>query len=191
MKRFSAQKACYWLVLLLIFLLFLDVLMTPLSPAFAYFRSDDPSFIRFDSLMATFDYDIDDGLGNLLTIILHDAWQQPYTAVLSFFLLVCGICAAVILVQGIHILGAIADGEPFSPKNSVSLKRTAVCCFIVAAAALARTACSTSLKGVASALFSYTALFIPLFIMAGLLCLVMSGLFCRAAEMKQENDLTI
>jgi len=33
--------------------------------------------------------------------------------------------------------------------------------------------------------------FIPLFTMAGLLCLVMAGLFHRAAEMKAENDLTI
>ena len=43
----------------------------------------------------------------------------------------------------------------------------------------------------AAALLSYTALFIPLFTMAGLLCLVMAGLFHRAAEMKAENDLTI
>ena len=34
-------------------------------------------------------------------------------------------------------------------------------------------------------------LIVPLFAMAGLLCLVMSALFRQAAEIKAENDLTI
>ena len=38
---------------------------------------------------------------------------------------------------------------------------------------------------------SYTALFIPLFAMAGLLFLLMFGLFGQATAMKEENDLTI
>lgn len=40
-------------------------------------------------------------------------------------------------------------------------------------------------------LLSYNALFVPVFFMAGLLCLVMSALFRQAAELKAENDLTI
>ena len=40
-------------------------------------------------------------------------------------------------------------------------------------------------------LVTYNALFVPIFAMAGLLCLVMSALFRQAAEMKSENDLTI
>ncbi|MFR5405370.1 MAG: DUF2975 domain-containing protein [Oscillibacter sp.] len=63
-------------------------------------------------------------------------------------------------------------------------------CFVIAAGALGRTAFTLCRDG-AAALLSYTALFIPLFTMAGLLCLVMAGLFHRAAEMKAENDLTI
>ena len=60
---------------------------------------------------------------------------------------------------------------------------------MIAAGALGRTAFTLCRDG-AAALLSYTALFIPLFTMAGLLCLVMAGLFHRAAEMKAENDLT-
>ena len=37
----------------------------------------------------------------------------------------------------------------------------------------------------------YNALFVPIFILGGLLCLVMSALFRQAAELKAENDLTI
>ena len=97
---------------------------------------------------------------------------------------------AVFLVQGIRLLASVADGTPFSPKNAVYLQRAAAGCFVIAAGALGRTAFTLCRDG-AAALLSYTALFIPLFTMAGLLCLVMAGLFHRAAEMKAENDLTI
>ena len=40
-------------------------------------------------------------------------------------------------------------------------------------------------------LLTYNALFVPIFILGGLLCLVMSALFRQAAELKAENDLTI
>ena len=40
-------------------------------------------------------------------------------------------------------------------------------------------------------LATYNALFVPVFTMFGLLCLVMSALFRQATEMKVENDLTI
>ena len=40
-------------------------------------------------------------------------------------------------------------------------------------------------------LATYNALFVPIFTMFGLLCLVMSALFRQATEMKAENDLTI
>mgnify|MGYP005782888183 FL=1 len=42
-----------------------------------------------------------------------------------------------------------------------------------------------------SPLFTYNALFIPVFLMAGLLCLVMASLFGQAAVLREENDLTI
>ena len=180
MVRTAAQKIADVLIFLCGFLIFCDILLLPLTPALAYFRFQNPASMRFDHLLAVFAYDFDDGVGNLLEIILKEAWKSPETAVLALFLLLAGICGAVILVQGIRLLASVADGTPFSPKNAVYLQRAAAGCFVIAAGALGRTA-----------LLSYTALFIPLFTMAGLLCLVMAGLFHRAAEMKAENDLTI
>lgn len=191
MKRTSVQKLSDWLVVLLVLLLCLDILIMPLTPVFAYFRAEDPIAMEFRHLLAVFRYDFDDGVGNLLAILLTEAWCQPYTAVLALFLLVCGVCGAAILVQGIRILASVADGTPFSARNAHSLKNAAVCCFIIAGAALVRTVFTVFLKGAASALLSYTALFIPLFIMAGLLFLLMSGLFGQATAMREENDLTI
>ena len=190
MVRTAAQKIADVLIFLCGFLIFCDILLLPLTPALAYFRFQNPASMRFDHLLAVFAYDFDDGVGNLLEIILKESWKSPETAVLALFLLLAGICGAVILVQGIRLLASVADGTPFSPKNAVYLQRAAAGCFVIAAGALGRTAFTLCRDG-AAALLSYTALFIPLFTMAGLLCLVMAGLFHRAAEMKAENDLTI
>ena len=67
----------------------------------------------------------------------------------------------------------------------------ALCSFIISGAALVRVIFNVCLFRSAMPLLSYNALFVPIFAMAGLLCLVMSALFRQAAEMKAENDLTI
>ena len=40
-------------------------------------------------------------------------------------------------------------------------------------------------------IYTYNTLFIPIFLMGGLLFLVMSALFRQAAELKEDQDLTI
>ena len=114
-----------------------------------------------------------------------------YEVVLALFLLFCGICTAVILWQGRRVLGTILTGAPFRAENGVSLRRAAVCCFLIAAAALARVVWGLFYYGSVAPLLTYNALFVPIFILGGLLCLVMSALFRQAAELKAENDLTI
>lgn len=76
-------------------------------------------------------------------------------------------------------------------ENAISLRRAAVCCFLIAGAALVRVGWSICYYRSLFPLVTYNALFVPIFAMAGLLCLVMSALFRQAAEMKAENDLTI
>ena len=190
MKRTASQKIADALVVLCALLILCDMVLIVLSPALAYFRFQDLGSMTVSHLVETFQYDFDDGLGNLLSILLGAAWQTPESAVLAGFLILAGICAAGILVQGIRLLASVAEGEPFSPQNPGCLRRAAVCCFVIAAGALGRTVFTLFREG-AAALLSYTALFVPLFAMAGLLCLVMAGLFRRAAELKAENDLTI
>ena len=88
-----------------------------------------------------------------------------------------------------HILTFLwrAAGRP----GDAGEERAAVSAFLIAAAALARVVWSVWYYRSALPLASYNALFVPLFAMAGLLCLVMSALFRQAAELKAENDLTI
>lgn len=118
-------------------------------------------------------------------------WADPYDLVLTVFLLFSGCCTAVVLRQGRRVLDTILRGEPFAAENAVSLKRAAVCAFLIAAAALARVVWSICFYRSFHPLTSYNALFVPIFAMAGLLCLIMSALFRQAAEIKAENDLTI
>lgn len=116
---------------------------------------------------------------------------DAYVQVLTLFLLFSGCCTAVILWQARRVLKTILRGEPFSAENAVSLRRAALSCFLIAAAALVRVLFSVCYYRSPRPLATYNALFVPMFAMGGLLCLVMSALFRQAAEIKAENDLTI
>ena len=123
-----------------------------------------------------------------------DYWacaEDPYAAVLTLFLLSCGICTAIILWQGRRVLDTILKGNPFVLDNAKSLNRAAVCCFVISGAALVRTVWGLVYYQDIRPAFTYNALFVPIFLMAGLLCMVVSALFRQAAELKAENDLTI
>ncbi|MDE7170471.1 MAG: DUF2975 domain-containing protein [Oscillospiraceae bacterium] len=117
--------------------------------------------------------------------------EEFYWPVLTLFLLSCGVCTAVILWQGKRVLDTILKGNPFVMDNAKSMKRAAVCCFVIAGAALLRLIWGFATYRSILPLLTYNALFVPIFLMAGLLCMVMSALFRQAAELKAENDLTI
>lgn len=116
---------------------------------------------------------------------------NAYQLALTLFLVFAGIQTARILWQAKRVLGTILRGEPFAPENAVSLRKAAAACFLIAAAALVRVVFSIFYYRSPLPLATYNALFVPMFAMGGLLCLVMSALFRQAAELKAENDLTI
>ena len=111
--------------------------------------------------------------------------------VLTLFLLFCGVCTAVVLWQAKRVLGTILKGEPFSLSNAANLRRAAVCCFVISGAAFLRLIWGFVTYKSILPLLTYNALFVPIFLMGGLLFLVMSALFRQAAQIKAENDLTI
>ena len=170
---------------------FCNLLALPLVPGLVYFRFMTENTMSFSQLQAIFAYDVDDGLGNLLSIYFRDVWQEPYAVALTLFLLFAGVCTAIILWQALRVLETILQGAPFSLENAVSLRRAAVSSFVISAAALGRVVFSICYYRSPLPLVTYNALFVPIFAMFGLLCLVMSALFRQAAEIKAENDLTI
>lgn len=194
MKHTSVQKIARILNILVLIALICNIVILYLVPAAVL--SGGPGLLE--------------SVGNYLGSILHPGeddilaagiagsllawlwfWRDAYSLVLTLFLVISGICTAVILRQGRRVLGTILRGEPFSMENAVSLRRAAVCSFVIALAALARVIFSVIYYASPAPLLTYNALFVPMFAMAGLLCLIMSALFRQAAEMKAENDLTI
>lgn len=117
--------------------------------------------------------------------------QDGYCRMLAGFLVLCGCCTAVILWQARRILDTILAGKPFSLGNAPNMKRAGICCLVIAVAALVRLIWGLLHYKTIAPLLTYNALFVPIFAMGFLLCMVMSALFRQAAELKEENDLTI
>ena len=119
------------------------------------------------------------------------AGEDFYWPVLTLFLLSCGTCTAVILWQAKRVLDTILKGTPFVMDNAKSMRRAAICCFLISGAAFLRLIWGFAYYRSIAPLLTYNALFVPIFLMGGLLFLVMSALFRQAAQIKAENDLTI
>lgn len=118
-------------------------------------------------------------------------FEYAPVGVLSLFFWVCGTCTATILWQAKKVLDTILAGNPFQSSNAKALNRAARYCWIISAAALVKLVLWLFMEKNPSPLFTYTTLFIPAFAMAGLLFQVMSALFRQAAELKEDQDLTI
>ena len=118
-------------------------------------------------------------------------WGAPYSALLTLFYWVCGLSCLVILWQAKRVLDTLLAGTPFCRANAESLTRAAAACWVISASAVIRAVCWFWAEKDLSPLFTYNTLFIPGFFMAGLLFQVMSALFRQAAELKEDQDLTI
>ena len=116
-----------------------------------------------------------------------DAWRT----VLTWFILICGACAAVILWQARRVLKNLSAGKLFVRENVTAVVRAGVFCFIIAAASLIRLVINLVITKSLAPIVSYTTFFIPVFVIAGLILLVAAALFARAAELKEDNDLVI
>lgn len=119
--------------------------------------------------------------------VFHDVVHLLYTV----FFLTCGSCSLIILRQARCILDTILEGNPFQIANANSMRRAAVCCWVVSGAAFVRMIAELMRHHSTAPLYTYNTLFVPVFLMAGLLFLVMSALFRQAAELKEDQDLTI
>ena len=118
-------------------------------------------------------------------------WLEPTSLPYVGFLLLCGVCSAQMLYQARQVLDTILAGTPFVLKNALALKRAAACCWVIAGAALLRMILELIALKNPAPLITYNAAAIPIFLMGGLLFLVMSALFQQAAELQEDQDLTI
>ena len=115
----------------------------------------------------------------------------PYAIAMIAFFWICGACTAVILWQAKRILDTILSGDPFQMANAVSMGRASAACWVISGVALVRFVTETIILWNPITVFTYNTLFIPGFFMAGLLFRVMAALFRQAAELQEDQDLTI
>ncbi len=114
-----------------------------------------------------------------------------YLSSLVFYLL-CGGSASFILWQARGILRNLTRGEVFIVANARFVGRGSWGCFVISAAALYRVIShALDYEKWTYVLMEYNTLFVPVFAVAGLLCLVVASLFESAARLKQDNDLVI
>lgn len=114
-------------------------------------------------------------------------FESGENLVQALFLIVAGICTAKTLRQGREILKRVQEERPFAPENAHSFRRVSRYALIIAAAALIRAVREL----IRRELTLDDALLIFVFLAGALLCGVLSSLFGQAAELKEENDLTI
>ena len=187
MERTGVQRLAAVLRVLVTVMFVCNLLLLVFVP----FLVENRFYLDIGGVLDTFAYDIDDGLAIFFDGPFYGVWQRPYTAVLTVFLWACGVCTSVILWQGRRVLGSILRQDTFTLENARNMRRAALCCLLISGAALLRTVWGLVYYGSPAPLFTYNALFVPIFLMGGLLCLVMSALFRQAAELKAEHDLTI
>ena len=197
MEKTNVQKLAKILKLLVTITFVCNLIILPLVPGIVGIGFEAEGWGAFEGIIpyesSPWQMPVRVGITFLLACwqYLFRVWRSEYAAVLTFFLEACGVCTAVILWQARWVLNTILEGNPFQQKNGVCMKRAAGCCFAISIAALLRTFWRFWYYGSIAPLFTYNALFVPLFAMGGLLCMVMSALFRQATELKEENDLTI
>lgn len=109
----------------------------------------------------------------------HPGGSYPF---MLLFIALCGIAMLGILLEIYRILRRIRRGEPFARHNAASFRRVALLAFALSALFLGKMFFSPSIL---------TLLCIGVFLLLGLFMLVLSELFRLAAQIREENALTI
>ena len=124
-------------------------------------------------------------------LLSYAALGEPDVLLPALFYWTAGGACAVILEQARRVLETVQARVPFQMSNARALKRAAACCWVISAAAAVRLLLWLWTDGGAGPLFTYNALFIPAFLVGGLLLEVMSCRCEEAAGMQEDQNLTI
>ncbi len=195
MERSGVQKLARVLRLFVLLVFILNLLVLPLVPGLVGLLLDGGPDEVLQTLRILFHVNGTEGMEfhplGYFAGALVAVWTDGTTAVTTLFILLYGICTAVLLWQARRVLDTILEGNPFQLANARYLKRASISCWVISGAALVRTILWICEEGNLGPIFTYNTLFVPVFLMGGLLFLVMSALFRQAAEMKEDQDLTI
>ncbi len=189
MEKTAVQRLARVLQGMVVVVFTLNLLCLPLVPGAVAFWQEHESIWEWVS------HESGDGLF-WVTMIFAGAFygiflEPSLLTAWSLLFWICGACTAVILWQAKKVLDTILAGSPFRTSNARALNRAAISCWVTSGAAMVKLVLWLWIEKNPAPLCTYTTLFIPGFLMAGLLFQVMSALFRQAAELKEDQDLTI
>lgn len=191
MEKTAVQRLAKILRVLILIVFALNLVCLLLGPVFVRLVLNGELLSLLQYVRENFpDYPIHT-LGHVLMACFLPIWYGWSGVPLALFFWLCGTCTALILWQAKKVLDTILEEKPFQMNNARALNRAAVCCWVISGAALARLVWWLAHDYSAAPFFTYNTLFVPAFLMAGLLFQVMSALFRQAAELKEDQDLTI
>ena len=196
METTQVQKLARVLRVLVVAVFLLNLYCLTLVPGLSILLADGGPNTVMEAVKAALDLPGYEGMGvgSLPAFFLRSLWGVWWSglgALLTLFFWLCGTCTAVILWQAKRVLDTVLQGNPFQRANAGNLGRAAVCCWIISGVALVRLILWLWAEQTLAPLFTYKALIVPAFFMGGLLFQVMSALFRQAAELKEDQDLTI
>ena len=122
MSNSTVQILARVLRVLLIFALLLNVLALLLVPASVMVNAENLFGGAGTFLHDLFHPEADDVTAAGVSAIFLSwvwIWGEGANALIALFLVICGICTALILLQGLRVLGTILQGAPFSTQNAV------------------------------------------------------------------------
>ncbi len=189
MKSTAVQKLARVLKILVVIIFICNLVALVFVPGFVLLE-DIADFVQ----LAPYENPLELPLRLVICFFMSWVWVWAVGTqeiLLTAYFLGCGLCCAIILWQAKRVLGGFLKGETFTLANAGNMKRAAVCCFVISGASLVRIVLEVIACGNIVPLLTYHFLFVPVFLVAGLVCMVMSALFRQAAEMKAEHDLTI
>ena len=103
----------------------------------------------------------------------------------------CGVCTLTALWQVVRILRDMSGGATFNLRNTLRVRRMAVCCFIISGLSCARLIFHLASYPLSHVIWYYNTLFVPFFAAAGLFFLMLAEVFRQAAELREDNSLVI
>ena len=105
----------------------------------------------------------------LALVAWGEIWKNSVHVAYSAFLLLCGGCTAMILNRANRILNTVLKTNPFVRENAAAMKQAAVCCWVIAGAAVIRVLAEIVALGNVAPLITYNAVAVPVFFMGACL----------------------
>ena len=113
---------------------------------------------------------------------LINSYYKEFYIIQSILFMICGVFSCLIIYELRKMIKTIEKEDCFVMENVKSLKRMGIYAFIIALACFTRTFLYATPGAFA---------LVIVFVLAGLLSNVLSGVFRQAVEYKLDNDLTI